>query len=788
MASTYVNDLRLNEMATGDQSGSWGTVTNTNLELIGEALGYGTQQVFGSDQDATTTVADGAADPARAMYFRVTSNGNLTANRTMTIAPNTVSRLMFIENATSGSQSITVKQGSNDAANKVIIPTGDTKAVYLDGAGGSGVVKDAFASLSVVDLKVQDDLTVTGDIDVDGTANLDAVDIDGAVQIDNTVSVGVDDTGYDVKFFGATSGKSLLWDESADSLIVTGTTTLVGTTNLDNVDVDGSFAIQQANSNTPTLLVQAATTASDFSISGYSDSSGAYYMLGANAYLNSGGNNATWDANENTAAITLNSRTANGMEFATGTGVGTTRLTINGAGSVGIGVADGDVTGDGTAARTYVGIIGTGNRGRLNLGTTAVNGADVGALHFTNGSNDLASISVDTNSGVQNAGPMQISSTGNLLLDVVGEIVLDADSGGAVKLKDAGFNYGTFFTSGSDFIITTETSNEDIIFRGVDDGNAITALTLDMSDAGAANFNNAIRFTEGFVGEYGSATILGLTAPLQVTGNTAAETQIHVLRRSVDANSGTIAIAKSRSTSSGSFTALNNDDFLGQYAFVGDNGTNMAYISASITAQASEAYDNNGVGADLIFNTTSNNATSTTERMRIDNDGNCLLGISAPVNSGFQVNQFNGTSHNGIILKTTRSATGTTFIGFVNSSGAFCGNINQDGATTVALTTSSDQRLKENIADSDDSGSTIDAIKVRKFNWIDGGVHEKYGFIAQELKTVVPEAVSSLGLPDEDDPMLGVNQSKLIALAIKEIQLLRVRVAELETKVTALEG
>ena len=38
MASTYVNDLRLNEMATGDASGSWGTVTNTNLELIGEAF------------------------------------------------------------------------------------------------------------------------------------------------------------------------------------------------------------------------------------------------------------------------------------------------------------------------------------------------------------------------------------------------------------------------------------------------------------------------------------------------------------------------------------------------------------------------------------------------------------------------------------------------------------------------------------------------------------------------------------------------------------------------------
>ena len=45
MASTFVNNLRLNEMATGDASGSWGTNTNINLELIGEALGYGTEAI-----------------------------------------------------------------------------------------------------------------------------------------------------------------------------------------------------------------------------------------------------------------------------------------------------------------------------------------------------------------------------------------------------------------------------------------------------------------------------------------------------------------------------------------------------------------------------------------------------------------------------------------------------------------------------------------------------------------------------------------------------------------------
>ena len=71
-------------------------------------------------------------------------------------------------------------------------------------------------------------LDISGNIDVDGTTNLDAVDIDGAVQLDSTLTVGVDDTGYDVKFFGATAGKYMEWDESADQLDVTGSLDVTG--------------------------------------------------------------------------------------------------------------------------------------------------------------------------------------------------------------------------------------------------------------------------------------------------------------------------------------------------------------------------------------------------------------------------------------------------------------------------------------------------------------------------------------------------------------------------------
>jgi len=159
MVSTYVNDLRLNELATGDGSGTWGDTTNTNLELIGEALSFGTEAITTNADTHTSTVADGATDPARSMYIKYT--GTLDSACTITIAPNTLSRLHFIENGTSGSQNIIIKQGSGAT---VTIGPGDVKAVYLDGAGSGAAVVDAFASLSVVDLKVGDDLTVSDDL------------------------------------------------------------------------------------------------------------------------------------------------------------------------------------------------------------------------------------------------------------------------------------------------------------------------------------------------------------------------------------------------------------------------------------------------------------------------------------------------------------------------------------------------------------------------------------------------------------------------------------------------
>ena len=214
MASSYDNDLRLNEMATGDQSGAWGTVTNLNLEMIAEAFSYGTRAIANASTD-NITLADGALDADRSMYLKLTGGGQAC---TVTFLPATISKVWLIENATS--YTLTFTQGSNGA--NVAVLAGQVKMIATDGGGSTnGIVYDLFTDVNFAGT------THFDNIDVDGTTNLDAVDIDGAVQVDATVTVGVDDTGYDVKFFGDTASAFMQWDASVDDLILGGAAGLI---------------------------------------------------------------------------------------------------------------------------------------------------------------------------------------------------------------------------------------------------------------------------------------------------------------------------------------------------------------------------------------------------------------------------------------------------------------------------------------------------------------------------------------------------------------------------------
>ena len=137
--ATFVNNLRLKEITTGDEDGTWGTSTNTNLELITDGFSYGTKQMS-ADANETFTMPDATADATRGFYLKITSAASLTGTRVVTLGPNTVSKVWLIENATTGSQIITIKQGSGGSVN---IANGSKVMVITDGAGTGAAVFNA---------------------------------------------------------------------------------------------------------------------------------------------------------------------------------------------------------------------------------------------------------------------------------------------------------------------------------------------------------------------------------------------------------------------------------------------------------------------------------------------------------------------------------------------------------------------------------------------------------------------------------------------------------------------
>jgi len=124
-------------------------------------------------------------------------------------------------NLTTTSGNITIDAAANDSdiIFKGTDNSSDITMLTLDGSeAGAATFNNKV---------VATELDISGDMDIDGTSNLDAVDIDGAVQLDATLTVGADDQGYDVKLFGDTASAYMLWDTSADDLILGGAAGLI---------------------------------------------------------------------------------------------------------------------------------------------------------------------------------------------------------------------------------------------------------------------------------------------------------------------------------------------------------------------------------------------------------------------------------------------------------------------------------------------------------------------------------------------------------------------------------
>ena len=212
MASTYTTGFSLEKIGSGEQSGTWGTTSNHNLDIVDRLASYKAVAITANADAHTLTVREASPDSGTenlqdGMYRVIKFTGALDSNCTVTIAPNTNTAWFVIENATtdsgtSGPYSLVLSQGSG--AN-VTVQNGKNVMVYCDGAGSGAAVVDALADLQIGTLEVTGAAAIDGAITASG-----GVAATGNVTATGTVEPAGDTSASDNAAIGYTSAEGLI--------------------------------------------------------------------------------------------------------------------------------------------------------------------------------------------------------------------------------------------------------------------------------------------------------------------------------------------------------------------------------------------------------------------------------------------------------------------------------------------------------------------------------------------------------------------------------------------------
>ena len=139
MASSTSNDLKLELMTTGEKSGTWGTITNTNLQILEQAASGYLSLAVGS-ADVALSLANYATSNGKNLYFKLVTNtgsNELTANRTVTM-PDSAERVFIVEDATDRSSSLYTLTVKTVSGTGLTLPVGSTTVLYSDGTNITG--------------------------------------------------------------------------------------------------------------------------------------------------------------------------------------------------------------------------------------------------------------------------------------------------------------------------------------------------------------------------------------------------------------------------------------------------------------------------------------------------------------------------------------------------------------------------------------------------------------------------------------------------------------------------
>ncbi len=223
MPSTYTLNNGIELIATGEQSGTWGDTTNTNMSLLDTALdGQVTVTLASagtSGSPNTLPISDGAVSDGRNRMVIFNDGADLGATAYVQLTPNDAEKIVYIRNALSRSRSIIVFQGTYNASNDYEIPAGTTALVYFNGGGTGAVAANVFNNAYFDSLRLGS-VSVTAILDEDDMSSDSATSLATQQSIKAYVDsqVGTVDTLAEILANGNTTGGTDISVSSGDDI------------------------------------------------------------------------------------------------------------------------------------------------------------------------------------------------------------------------------------------------------------------------------------------------------------------------------------------------------------------------------------------------------------------------------------------------------------------------------------------------------------------------------------------------------------------------------------------
>jgi hypothetical protein len=561
MPSTYTLNNGIELIATGEQSGTWGDTTNTNLALIDTALdGQVTvtlPSAGSSGSPNALAISDGLASDGRNRLIIFADGGDLGATAYVQLTPSDAEKIVYVRNGLSGSRSIILFQGTYNASNDYEVPAGTTAVVFFNGGGAGAVAANVFNNAYFDALNIAGNGVVGGNLTVNGNTTLgnaatDTVTI--TADVASNIIPSADNT-YDLGAVGS-EWKDLYIDGTAniDSLVAD-TADINGGT-IDGTTIGGASA--------------AAGTFTNVTATGTVNLSGAT--------VSNGGSVTTVDINGGTIdGVTIGGAAAGAGTFTTVTTSG--NLTVNGNTTLGNAATDtvtitADVASNliPSADATYdlgaVGsewkdlyIDGTANIDSLVADTADINGgtidgvtiggASAGAGTFTTVTTS-GNLTVNGNTTLGNAA----TDTVTITADVASNIIPSADN--TYDLGAAGSEWKDLYIDGTANIDSLVADTADI------NGGTIDGVTIGGASAGAGTFTTATATTVNATTvdstnvEVTNIKAKDGTASATIADSTGVMTIASSVLTTVDINGGTIdgVTIGGASAGAGTFSSL----------------------------------------------------------------------------------------------------------------------------------------------------------------------------------------------------------------------------------------